>query len=261
MSALPEQYSKYRWQVSATDSSTYRRYGAGVERFADYNHRYQRGEDYIMLGVDISFVNAVPSHTMLRAAQRAWITLRFTVPTVAVTTENTPEDDALLVYHVAPDPAAVEAWAERTVELTEATTLEDARIEIDRRRPVIPDARGDQTFLYIVPRGSATKYALILYGSHVPFDGVGYQAIMTRYLAILARYLADDNIATQEHSALIWGTEHQNLALSYLEVVSENEPLEGPVFDNTLNEMGKRMRMLPVSHLLDAWRTIFSSCN
>jgi hypothetical protein len=262
MPALPDQYNKYCWRVSEADASLYWRYSAGVEKFLDYNHRYQRGEDYMMLGVDLALSHAVSSRDVLHAAGQAWATLRFTVPMIAGTTEITPEDDALLVYRVAPNSAAVEAWAERTVKLTKATTLEEARIEVDQLRPVIPDSQGDQTFLYVGPRGSPTDYAIILYGSHVPFDGVGYQTVMSRYLAILARYISDGKHETQDHSALQWGTEAQNLELPSFQVVSDGEPLEGPVFDNTLSQLNENMATLAVCVTLsvrnktfDSWRS------
>jgi hypothetical protein len=246
MPAIPQQYDKYRWKASESAPPVYRKNGAGVERIVDNNHRYHRGQDYMALGVDLSFADTVPMSDLLRAARDAWVTLRFTVPTIACTTEVNSDDEPLLVYHAAPDRSTVEAWAERTIASTEATTLADARIEIDRRRPTIPDAHGDQTFIYIVPLGSTKEYAVVLYGSHVPFDGVGYQAIMSHYLALVARYLVDAELASRDHFNLQWGKEGENLAVPYFEVVGEAEPLEGPVFESSVSTLMQDMGAMGV---------------
>jgi hypothetical protein len=251
---IPQAYDKYRWKASGTTPSVYRRHAAGVERMVDFNHRRLRGQDYMALCVDLSFTVAVPMSEVLRAAREAWTTLRFAVPTIACSTEVNADDEPLLVYRVASDYAAVRAWAERTVACTKATTLADARIEIDQQRPTIPDAHGDQTFIYVVPRGSAKAYGVIMYSSHVPFDGVGYQAIMCRYLMHLARYLTDADLASREHAALRWGDEGENLDPPYCEVVGEVEPLEGPVFESSMETILEDMGAMAV-------RTVFNgSC-
>jgi hypothetical protein len=226
--SVPPEYAKYSWRVSDADPSAYARHGMGVDRLL---HLFK---DRMFLGVDLSFANPLSRGDLLVAARKAWITLRFQEPVVASSMNTTVDDDLLMVYHLVTDPSTLEAWAERTVELTEASTLADARTKIDQRRPETPDAHNDQTFLHIVPRGSDKEYTIVLYGTHVPYDGAGYQAIMTRYLRHLARYAFDRTLVEKEHAALRWGEEAKNLPPPYFEVVAKSEPLNGPVFNQAL---------------------------
>jgi hypothetical protein len=233
--SAPQNYDKYKWKISDRDSHVYQRYAAGVERFEDFLNRYVNGQQNLFFAVTTSIPHPKDPVDVLRAARHAWVALRYKIPMLAGSTTQDAQDDTLMTYRLAVDLSDAEAWAERTAQLYDAPSLDDARVELGKQAK-LPDTYGQQTFLYIVPR-SATEYGILLFTHHTPFDGTGIKMVMDRFLVELARYLDDEVLAKRELSALEWGKEGDNLMPCYTEIVSANELLSGPEYDRTLSEI------------------------
>jgi hypothetical protein len=254
MAFPPHDHNKYRWVAAGSDEpGLFRRYAAGCERFMDFQHRYLNGQMNISFGVDLSLISPLPTSQLLDTLRKAWISLRFDIPTIAAGTIQDGDDDTVMLYRAAKGKEDVDAWAERTVQTVDAATTDEALERIGVRR--LPDENGDQTFLYLFPRSGSeaiaardTEYTLVLYTHHTPFDGAGVKVLMSRFLAILARYIGNNELAAREHDALKWGEEGKNLLPACPQIVAESEALEGPRYEQTLGGIMTDIAMnMPVS--------------
>jgi hypothetical protein len=222
-------YDKYRWRASETAPSIFRRYVVGAERFVDFENRHLQGHGNIILGIEADIGPAISTNAVLSAARAAWMSLRFAVPTIAASAEIDAEDERLLVYRVASSSAEAEEWAVRT----------------------LPDQRGDQTFVYVVPQ-TASRYTFIFYTDHATFDGTGIKGLMSFYLTTLARYLNADGLYHKECNALRWGEEHINLLPPFPHVLADKTHLDGPEHHSTVAHILEGIKQpSPVSILDD----------
>lgn len=228
--AFPAQnYARYAWRKSDADPAIVVREAAGGERYEDFLNRYVHGAQNLFLGVQLALATPVEHDAFLRAARSAWIALRHAVPSIALTTKQDADDNTLMTYHVANTLAEATAWAEHTVQsVSDHANLDALRVELGKR--TIPDAHGHQTFLYIIPQ-SSTEFGVLLHTHHTPMDGAGTKIVLTRFLAILAKYIGDQELATKDISSLSWGQEADNLLPAYSEVVNADQPLTGPLYE------------------------------
>ncbi|KZV87145.1 hypothetical protein EXIGLDRAFT_724036 [Exidia glandulosa HHB12029] len=247
--AFPAQdFAPYLWRQSDAEPGVFVRRGAGGEAFEDFCNRAIYGEQNLFLGVHLKLAKPVDAAVLLRAFRSAWISLRFVIPTLALETKQDAADNTLLVYKVAKDLADVTLWAERTAQLVETSTdLDEIRANACTR--TLPDAAGDQTFIYLVPQASTTEYGVLLQTHHTPFDGGATKIVMTRFLEILSTYIDNEALAQKHVSSLSWGKETDNLLPAYTKVVASTEPLSGPAYDQTLGAiMGGFGHHLPRQH-------------
>ncbi|KAJ3556854.1 hypothetical protein NM688_g1794 [Phlebia brevispora] len=148
-------------------------------------------------------------------------------------TEYAATGRPLLTYRVPKSDDEASTWAKRTVNIDTCTdNLDDLRVEIGKRP--IPSQDGDQTFLYILP-SSDTSYGIVFFSSHVPFDGAGTKAIMNTFLKKLTQYIVDPSLAATE--TVGWGPEADRLIPFITEVLADNEPREGPAYQETLKRV------------------------
>jgi hypothetical protein len=227
----------YRWQPSTANPTRYQRRMLGIELLTHNENVHLDGHHTIVFGVDCALAAPLALPALVAVMRRAWITLRFAVPTIAVRT----------VYHTAADQAEVEAWAERTVKPMNPSVKSYMDAHAHLAQLLVPDVCGDGTFLHVVAR-TATECTLILHAQHAPFDGSSLKHIMSRLLSIVARYIQDGTIAEREHAELRWGAEATNLCPAWSEIVAEHEVVAGQLYDKTLYDiMQDTMRILSVS--------------
>jgi hypothetical protein len=245
MVLTPHTFEKYRWCTSDNDPAVSTRYAAGCERFEDFLNRYVHGQQNLFLGVSTTLAHPAQTADVLRAARQAWCALRASIPVIASSTTQDADDETLITYRTASVLAFVEAWAERTVTIWEGSdNLDAARTEIGKS--VIPDENGEQTFIYIVPR-SLTEYGFLLFTHHTPFDSAGARIVMSRFLALLSRYLWDSALATRELKDIDWGADTARLLPAYPQAIAETESINGAQYEQALADMTHGIRSnLPV---------------
>lgn len=229
-SATPYDFDQYKWRRSLEDRSYFSRPVGGSELIEDIWHRYMDGEQKLFLGVTLELGISTPTNSFLDRARDAWIATRRVIPTVAARTEYALNGRPHLAYRVPKDHAESVAWAERTVCVdTSADNLDEVRVEIGKKP--IPSDDGDQTFIYILPF-SDISFGLLLFTSHVPFDGAGTKAVMNVFLGKLAQYIVDPSLVAKE--TIPWGPEVDELLPFITEVLADDEPREGPAYQRTL---------------------------
>jgi hypothetical protein len=232
MTAFPPQnFAKYRWTSVPSDPALFQRYAAGTELFTDFEYRNLDGQHSMKLGIDVSFGTVLAPTRLLHFARAAWTTLRYEVPTVAAWTNLDAAGDTLIQYRIASGTSEVQDWAERTVQLIEGVSTEEATNQVLDR--VIPPSSHDQSTLHIASR-TPTEYLFILSTIHTLFDGSGHKAVAHRFLSTLARYVGDEGLAEHDLTMLQWGNESGHLLPSYTDVHVESEPRQGSVYDQTL---------------------------
>jgi hypothetical protein len=244
MSFPPVDYSRYVWRESKDEKGYFIREAGGGEAIEDIWNRFSHGEQNLFLGVNVSLRTPISSvHDFVDLVHKAWVALRFSVPTVAAHTEHDNQDNPLITYRVATGQDDASEWAKRTVRLKEtSTSLDELRFELSQSP--MPEPNKDQTFLYVVPR-SATFVDFLLLTSHVPFDGAGVKIIFSKLLKILSEYISNPSLATSQSFA--WGTEDKNLLPFVTEILAPGEDREGPRYTETLGGvMGDLASAMPV---------------
>ncbi|OCB90291.1 hypothetical protein A7U60_g2465 [Sanghuangporus baumii] len=264
-------YSRYRWREDDNVPGRVKREIGGGELFEDVLNFNKYGEQNLFLGVYFQVSQLIDTSHFIETARKAWISLRWDVPTVAAQMlheprEGSPAPAALLVYAPPADRAEAEAWAGQTVILKEGfEDLDTLRYEVVKgvmpEKDLVP-----QSFLYAVPF-SPSSFGLLLYTSHIPFDGAGVKVLMTRYLEHLSKYIVDPGYVDAEKNRHKWGSETQNLLPIASEILRRHEPAEfdangtlikpelpeepreGPNFWETLNQvMTDLARGAPLAH-------------
>ncbi|KAF8581965.1 hypothetical protein K439DRAFT_1653936 [Ramaria rubella] len=237
----PLDYTRFQWRPSPDDCRLYIREAAGGEAIEDVWNRFKNGEQTLFFGLDLRLQQGIHSQSLLSHGRTAWAQLRFAVPTVAARTAYDTAGNTLITYRAAESESEVDAWAKRTLRLSEDTRgLDHVRYELGKVH--IPEENGDQTFLYIVPGADEKTYSLLLHTSHIPFDGAGSQILMNKFLIFLSHAIAGDI----ESSTLNWGTEAKNLLPSVSEVLGPEELRDGEQFMNTLGSiMGELGAAMP----------------
>jgi hypothetical protein len=243
----------YRWQPSTANPTRYQRRMLGIELLTHNENVHLDGHHTIVFGVDCALAAPLALPALVAVMRRAWITLRFAVPTIAVRTAQDEAGPPIFVYHTAADQAEVEAWADRTVKPMNPSMKSYMDAHAYLAQLLVPDACGDGTFLHVVAR-TATECTLILHAQHAPFDGSSLKHIMSRLLSIVARYIRDGTIAEREHAELRWGAEATNLCPAWSEIIAEHEVVAGQLYDKTRHDiMQDTMRILSVSTHSPAW--------
>jgi hypothetical protein len=246
---LPVDYPKYIWRESKDDKGYFIREAAGCEAISGLLNRFVDGEGNIYLGVSVSFKASVPTiDVFLSLIRSAWVTLRFSVPTVAAHKEHDSQGSPLITYRVANSHEDALQWARRTVRLRETSaSLDGLRFELSKSP--IPEVNKDQTFLYVVPR-SQTSTDFLLCTSHVPFDGAGIKIVFSKFLETLSEYISSPSLATSQIFA--WGTEGKNLLPAITEILAPGEDCKGPRYIQTLDtplQTWKLASSIPVCRL------------
>ncbi|KAJ7748629.1 hypothetical protein B0H16DRAFT_1319703, partial [Mycena metata] len=221
------------WAPSADDPTYYTRRGWAFETIEDVFNRQKHGEHTMFLGANISAARPIVSKSLLKHARNAWVSLRYTLPTLAAHTEQDSDGNTLLTYRTASSAADAQAWAERTPLLheEEVKTLDDLRYELGEK--LLPDANGDQTFLHLVVH-SDTSFGVLLHTSHVPFDGTADKIITTRFLKT-ACSLARCWFSRRSEPEM--GRRTANLTPAAGRVLGPNEVVEGAGYGETLNSV------------------------
>ncbi|KAJ7763058.1 hypothetical protein B0H16DRAFT_1414358 [Mycena metata] len=223
--------SVHDWSPSPDDPSCYTRRGWAIEILNDVSNRHKHGQTSMFFGADISAVRPFVTNSLLEHARSAWVSLRYTLPTLAAHVEQDTEGNTLLTYRTASSGADAQAWAHRTLLLDEEhKTLDDLRQKIEGRP--LPDANGDGTFLHLIVR-SDTSFEVLLHTSHVPFDGVALKIVTTRFLKKLALLLDGGSPDLN----LKWGDEYTNLPPAAGRVPGPNEVVGGAQYDETLKSV------------------------
>lgn len=252
-------YTRFQWREDETVPGRFKREIGGGELFEDVLNFNKQGEQNLFNGVYVQSSRSLEVSDLISLARKAWISLRWDVPTVAAQAlhearEGSPMPVAFLAYTLPSKSTDIEAWAKETLILQEGySDLDLLRYEVVRdilpNKDLVP-----QTFLYVVPF-SATSFGFLLHTSHVPFDGAGVKIVMTKYLEHLAKYISDPQYEVTETARFKWGTENNRLLPIASEALRKHEPAEfdasgnlikselpeepreGPKFDETLNQV------------------------
>lgn len=211
----------------------YVREAAGGEVIEDVWNQFNHGEQTLFLAVDTTFSAPLSKVDLLETCRNAWIALRFDLPIIAAHTDHDESGNTLITYRLVEEYAHAYSWATTTLLLYESDeTLDETRYRVGQIP--LPNSRGEQTFLYVIPRREASV-SFLLHTSHVPFDGAGIKVIFSRFLRFLSKDM-DGSIAS--HNKLLpWGTEGANLTPVALEVLVPDEAREGEEYRRTLERV------------------------
>lgn len=257
----PFDFSGYKWRPDENAEGRFKRKVGGGENIEDVWNFLAHGDQNLFLGVYTKLSQPLEPSQFIELARKAWISLRWDVPTIASQTlheprEGSPLPTSLLAYTVASNHLEVEAWANETVTLKEdVKDLDTLRYEVATAVGMLPDKPlVPQTFLYGAPF-SSTEFGFLMHSSHVPLDGAGTKIMMSKFLEHLSNYITDPQYAAKETARFKWGTESDHLLPIASEALrkhepaefdaSENlispelpeEPREGPKYDETLGEV------------------------
>lgn len=226
-------FSRYVWRQDEKVPTRIIREVGGGELFVDILGLLKNGGLNVHLGLHTTISQPTEATEFLRLLKKAWISLRWDVPTIASRAIHEPREGAALpaaylTYDVPQSVPEVESWADETVIFKEG--YQDLNVlRFDVGQGCIPTKDLEtQTFLYAV-QFSNTEYGLLIRSSHVPFDGTGVKVLGTKLLDHLARYISDPSYASYESSRMQWGSgsENKNLLPIASEILKSLE-VDGP---------------------------------
>ncbi|KAJ6576415.1 hypothetical protein DFH09DRAFT_1149274 [Mycena vulgaris] len=220
---------RFQWTqfISAEGLSTHKRQLCGGEHVQDLNNRLLNGETTILFfGTSLSLETPMTEAHLLAAVRNAWISLRFSVPTIAATIEVDEEGISSMVYR-AEDQGAVGVWTDRTFCVHRGVGLEGLRRQLGLHP--IPSQFGDFTWLHFIPeevdeQGIVSGFSLLFHTHHALFDGVGAKNVMIRLISQLAQLSGDPR-----EESLEWGRETSNLPPAAFSVLSPHEATPIPM--------------------------------
>jgi hypothetical protein len=244
LSALSD-WSQYKWRRSAANPAVFERHTAGAERYVDFQNTDADGQYTIALAVEATLARPLDAPSFLRVLRQAWMALRFAVPTIAVNVVQSTDGGSLLRYQIAQDEANMQAWAERTVCSLAMQPIQGAVDQVLECR--LPDERGAPTRLYHVPR-SGTEHIVILHVHHAIMDGIASKETMTRFMALVARYVHNVALVASDLAALSWGSETENLSPAWPHALATTEATAGPELTESLNRALQAAAALGVSY-------------
>ncbi|TDL18054.1 hypothetical protein BD410DRAFT_513360 [Rickenella mellea] len=221
-------YERYEWRRDKTHNSRFRRQPVGGELLTAVFNSTKNGYGNLFIGVYTSLMAPISTVDLLRHVRRAWISLRWDVPTIAAQIFHEQIDgrsspSPWITYDVAQSAKEVESWAEETVKLREnVSELDTLRYEIgDSVLP--PKDLVPQTFLYLVPF-TPTTFGILLHTSHVPFDSAALKILMTKVFEHLSLYILDKGYSDKQAAKLHWGEEHRNILPAVTQILRKHEP-------------------------------------
>ncbi|TDL17807.1 hypothetical protein BD410DRAFT_831293 [Rickenella mellea] len=257
-------YDRYKWRRDDTHPGRYKRQTYGGEIFADAHNSGRQGEMTLFIGVYATLSARLTSQELHRVLRRAWISLRWDVPTIAAQTMH--DENAWISYDVAETRHEVEKWAEHTVLLREdVANLDELRYEVGQGI-MPPDDLVPQTYLYLAP-SSPTTFGVLMHTSHIPFDGSSLKILISRLFEHLAKYISDSHYEEIQNAKMRWGHEHSNLLPATVDILRKGEPaqvdedgrtivnaiaeepLDGPAYTETLAKIMRDLaRYAPKKH-------------
>ncbi|TDL17774.1 hypothetical protein BD410DRAFT_536108 [Rickenella mellea] len=228
---LPTDNSPYKWRRDEMHigGMRYKRQLVAAEVVSDVYNATKHGELTLFLGVYATLSSPLAHHELLAQLRRAWIALRWDVPTIAAQTlhdgKNIPKPKTWMTYDVAQSHDEVKKWAEETVTLREDTTdLDQLRYAVGQG-PMPPADLVPQSFLYLAP-SSSTTFGVLMHVSHIPFDGSGLKILMSKLFEHLAMYISDPHYAPLQSAKMRWGREYENLLPASVDILKKHEPAQ-----------------------------------
>ncbi|TDL23013.1 hypothetical protein BD410DRAFT_787824 [Rickenella mellea] len=231
--------SPYKWRRDEMHlgSMRFKRQIVAGEVIQDVVNATKHGEGSIFLGVYATISSPLNHHELLAQLRRAWIALRWDVPTIAAQTvhdrKNIAKPRTWMTYDVAQSHTDVEKWAEETVTLRkDITDLDQLRYEVGQG-PMPPADLVPQSFLYLAP-SSSTAFGVLMNVSHIPFDGSGVKILMSKLFEHLAMYISDPHYAPLQSATMRWGREYGNLLPATVDILRKHEPAQIDVHGKVL---------------------------
>ncbi|TDL17776.1 hypothetical protein BD410DRAFT_882674 [Rickenella mellea] len=223
--------SPYKWHRDEMHlgSMRYKRQIVAGEVFSDVCNATKHGQMTIFLGVYATLSSPLTDHELLAQLRRAWIALRWDVPTIAAQTlhdgNNVAKPKTWMTYDIAQSHTDVDKWAEETVILREdITDLDQLRYEVGQgpmpRADLVP-----QSFLYLAA-STSTTFGVLMRVSHIPFDGASVKILMSKLFDHLAMYISDPHYASQQSAKMRWSREHENLLPATVDILRRHKPAE-----------------------------------
>lgn len=223
-------FTRYVWRKDDAVPTRLKREIGGGELIEDVWNFFKDGEQNLHLELYTSIAQPLETSKFLDLLKKAWVSLRWDIPTVAAQIlheprEGSPMPAALLAYDLPASASAVESWAGETIILKEGyKDLDALRYEVGQG--IIPTKDLEpQTFIYVL-HFSDTEYGLLLRTSHVPFDGAGLKMVGTKLLEHLSHYISDSAYASKEAARMKWGSETDRLLPIASEILRKHEPAE-----------------------------------
>ncbi|TDL16435.1 hypothetical protein BD410DRAFT_888762 [Rickenella mellea] len=257
---LPTSNSPYKWRRDEMHigSMRYKRQIVAGEVISDVYNATKHGEMTLFLGVYATLSSPITHNELLTQLRRAWVALRWDVPTIAAQTlhdgKNIAKPKTWMTYDIAQSHTDVDKWAEETVMLREdITDLDQLRYEVGQgpmpRADLVP-----QSFLYLAP-STSTTFGVLMHVSHINFDGASVKILMSKLFEHLAMYVSDPHYVSLQSAKIRWGRELENLLPATVDILRKPEPAQmdghgkvlipatpeepqsGPAYDETLTKI------------------------
>lgn len=230
----------YKWNQSKADPGLWHRRACGFEVTVGLEASNIKGENDLFYSASVQLQQEYTLSQVKKAAQRAWMKLRFHHPEIACTVAYDGQLKPLLEYRAPKDDHEAQQWAERTivVEASDRTPMDVRDANVKSRKG---EARStDSALIYIlasVPDESVrlhnTELRLLFHSNHLYFDGLGFREMINAFFSGLANELPS---LSNPFDNLPWHESVKSLPPPVVELMGSDQQISGPEFDTALQQ-------------------------
>ncbi|KAL2069673.1 hypothetical protein VTL71DRAFT_14352 [Oculimacula yallundae] len=195
----------------------------------------------LFISTALSLAFPIPRATLDAAAGRAWQTLRYHVPELALEACVADNGVAYLQYRMAQSQSEVDAWLVRTSSYFEAGG--NVLSFDDLRRGALKEKEGRDSdnallLLYSHDRdegrgdGLVEDAQIMLNVDHQVTDGTGIKIILGKYLSLLASALNEPYGILQDE--IPWEESYKNLSTPWIQLMNEDQVISGSEYEEVV---------------------------
>lgn len=245
----PIDITKYKWRHSPQNPNVWQR-----KALARENHWYTRPVSLrgLFIGGSVSLATETDLDVFRRAAEAAWLRVRFEHPELAMTSEAGTDGQVWVKCPIAQCEEDAQSWVKKTlsVEPTENEySFHGTRMEAWKN-----DESCSNMLRLHFPCADPASSILFFYFTfrldHHFVDGVGGRMVVGSFFKFLANNLCQES--SLPSSDLKWQESLKNLAPPWIEMMNEDQELNGSAFDKAVRRdsellLDQRVRVDPAA--------------
>ncbi len=230
--------SLYDWQQSPSNPNTYQRRAIGFEN--KWVHQAAMYRQMFLSGM-ISLKIPLTRHDFMRAAETAWLRLKFQHPEVTMVCRlKGASGDAMTECVLPEDENKANEWAKRSLTFSVGHKIDGGghlRVETELRALDINDPVCLRLLTHEVEdseRLSEASYAFCV--DHQCMDGMSAYLVADCFFHIFAA-----EMESKEHKAIDWRQCAENLAPPWISIMNDKQLTEGETFDQAVQKSVKML--------------------
>ena len=227
----PVDITKYGWKQSPQNEHVWQRKALTRE-----NHWYHKPVRLrgIFIGGSVSLATKTNLDIFRRAAEAAWLRVRFEHPEIAMTSEAGTDGQVWMSCPIAKCDEDAQCWVEETLSvesMEKGYSFHDTRMEVWKS----DESSSNLLRLHVPsadPVSSILSFDFTFCLDHHFVDGVGGRMLVGSFFKFLASTLYQGPSSLK--SSLAWQKSLENLAPPWIEMLNGDQEVSGSAFDEAV---------------------------